>query len=195
MKRLAGTSVLAVVALAVSVHAQDAKTHPYFPLKIGAEWTYKVQGGPIKVKVTGTEKAGMFNGFKLETSAGNKVSATETVAVTDEGVKRFNVNGLNPEEPILFLPMDPETSKEWNINTKVSNQTIKGTFKASKATGIKVPAGTYDCIHVKGDEMEIGATKTTVEYWFAKDVGIVMLKFTLGSQEATLELESYTAGK
>jgi opacity protein-like surface antigen len=195
MKRLAGLSVLAILTIAIAVPAQDVQPNPYYPLKVGSEWTYKVQGGPIKVKVTGTEKAGTGNGFKLETSANNKVSATETVAYTKEGVQRFNVNGLNPEVPILFLPADPEATKEWNVDTKVAGQTIKGTFKVNKEK-VQVPAGTYDnAIHVKGTDMEIGATKTTVEYWFAKDVGIVKLKFTLGSQDATLELEAYTAGK
>src|SRR5688572_13975063 len=105
MKRLAGLAVLAVLTIGITLPAQDAPApHPYYPLKVGSEWNYKVQGGPIKVKVAGTEKAGMFTGYKLETSAGNKVSATETVAVTPEGVKRFNVNGLNPDQPILFLP-------------------------------------------------------------------------------------------
>src|SRR5918999_413485 len=120
MKRLAGLAILAVLTVAVALPAQDPPAaHPYFPLKVGSEWTYKVQGGPIKVKVAGAEKAGMFNGYKLETSAGNKVSATETVAMTPEGVKRFNVNGLAPEQPILFLPADPEATKTWKVDTKV----------------------------------------------------------------------------
>jgi hypothetical protein len=195
MKRLAGLAVLAILTIGVTLPAQDAPTtHPYYPLKVGSEWSYKVQGGPIKVKVAGTEKAGMFTGYKLETSAGNKVSATETVAVTPEGVKRFNVNGLNPDQPILFLPTNPEETKSWDVDTKVAGQTIKGKFTAAKEK-VTVPAGTYDAIHVKGADMQIGATSTTVEYWFAKDVGIVKLKFTLGTQDATLELESYTAGK
>jgi DUF3108-like len=194
MKRLAGLAVLAVLTVAVAVPAQDAQPHPYYPLKVGSEWTYKVQGGPIKVKVAGPDKVGMINGYKLETSASNKVSATETVAVTPEGVKRLNVNGLTPEQPILFLPADPNATKSWNIETKVSGQTIKGKFDANTEK-VTVPAGTYDAIHVKGSEMVIGTTTTTVEYWFAKDVGIVKLRFTLGSQDATLELESYTAGK
>jgi len=196
MKRLAGLSILAILTASIAVSAQDAsKPHPYYPLKTGAEWKYKVQGGPITVKVTGPEKVGMVSGFKLETSANNKVSATETVAVTEEGVKRFNVNGLNPEAPILFLPMDPTATKEWSVDTKVAGQTIKGTFKVNTEK-VTVPLATYDnAIHVKGTDMEIGATKTTVEYWFVKDVGIVKLRFTLGSQDATLELESYTPGK
>jgi hypothetical protein len=196
MKRLAGFTVLAVLTVAIAVPAQEQPTaHPYYPLKTGAEWKYKVQGGPITVKVTGTEKVGMVNGFKLETSANNKVSATETVAITAEGVKRFNVNGLNPEAPILFLPADPMSTKEWSVDTKVAGQTIKGTFKAN-VEKVTVPLATYDnAVHVKGADMEIGATKTTVEYRFVKDIGIVKLKFTLGSQDATLELESYSAGK
>src|SRR5438105_8445784 len=70
MKRLAGLSVLAVLTVAVTVPAQEgALTHPYYPLKLGSEWVYKVQGGPIKVKVASAEKVGGTNGYKLETSA------------------------------------------------------------------------------------------------------------------------------
>ena len=197
MKRLAGLSVLAVLTVAVSIPAQEAagtKAHPYYPLKVGSVWTYKVQGGPIQVKVAGTEKAGTHTGYKLETTAAGKVSATEVVAFTDEGIQRFSVNQLNAEPPILFLPKDVDATKEWNVDSKVAGQEIKGTFKIDKEK-VTVPAGTYDTIHVKGAEMTIGATKTTVEYWFAKDVGIVKLRFTLGTQDAVLELESYTAGK
>lgn len=199
MKRLAAFSFLAVLVFSLAAPSQDAAvptTHPYYPLKSGAEWTYKVQGGPIKVKVIGTEKVtGGVNGFKLETSAASKVSATEIVAVTAEGVQRFNVNGLAPDAPILFLPTDLEKTKEWNITAKVSGQELKGTFKIDKES-VTVPLGTYkDAIHVKGVDMAIGSAKTTIEYWFAKDIGIVKLKFSLGTQDATLELEAYTAGK
>jgi hypothetical protein len=43
--------------------------------------------------------------------------------------------------------------------------------------------------------MQVGSTTSDIEYWFAKDVGIVKLRFTLGSQDATLELEKYEPGK
>ena len=59
MKRLAGLSIVAVLTFAFAVPAQEgAKTNPYFPLKKDSVWVYKVQGGPITVKVVGTEKAG-----------------------------------------------------------------------------------------------------------------------------------------
>jgi hypothetical protein len=60
---------------------------------------------------------------------------------------------------------------------------------------VTVPAGSYDTIHVKGSGMTVGSTTSDIDYWFAKDVGIVKLRFTLGSQEAVLELEKYEPGK
>src|SRR5262245_56180505 len=152
MKRLAGLSVLAVLTIAVSLPAQEAAPtqHPYYPLKVGSVWQYKVQGGPIQVKVAGTEKAGTGSGYKVETTAAGKTSATEVVALTNEGIQRFSVNQLNAEPPILFLPKDVDATKECNVDSKVAGQEIKGTFRIDKEK-VTVPAGTYDnAIHVKG---------------------------------------------
>jgi len=197
MKRLAGPSVLAVLIVGLSLSAQDTAapaTHPFYPIKTGSEWTYKVQGGPIKMKITGTEKVGQATGYKIEVTAGNKVSATEVVGVTKDGVVRYKVNDVAADTPILFLPTDPDATKEWKIDTKAGGQRLEGTFKASKEK-VTVPAGTYDTIHVKGTGMQVGNTTSDIDYWFAKDVGIVKLRFTLGSQDATLELEKYEPGK
>lgn len=197
MKRLVGPSVLAVLMVGVSLSAQETAaptTHPYYPIKVGSKWTYKVQGGPITMEVKGTEKVGQATGYKIEVMAGNKVSATEVVGVTKDGVVRFKVNDVAAEPPVLFLPTDPAMTKEWTIDSKAGGQTLKGTFKASKEK-VTVPAGEYETIHVKGSGMTVGTTTSDIDYWFAKDVGIVKLKFTLGSQDATLELESYTPGK
>ena len=197
MKRLAGLSVLAVLIVGLSLAAQETAapaTHPYYPLKVGNEWTYKVQGGPIKMKVTGTEKAGQGTGFKIEVTAGNKVSATEVVGVTPDGVVRYNVNGVAAEQPIKILPADTENLKDWTVDTKGGGQPLKGTFHPSKER-VTVPAGSFDTIHVKGTEMTVGTTTSNIDVWFAKDVGIVKLKFTLGTQDATLELEKFEPGK
>jgi hypothetical protein len=197
MKRLAGLSVLAVCMVGITLSAQETAaptTHPYYPIKVNSEWTYKVQGGPIKMKITGTEKVGAASGYKIEVTAGNKVSATEVIGVTKDGVVRYSVNGVTADTPILFLPTDPDATKEWAVDTKGGGQTLKGKFTASKEK-VTVPAGTYETIHVKGSDMTVGNTTSNIDYWFAKDVGIVKLRFTLGSQEAILELEAYTPGK
>lgn len=170
-------------------------SNPYYPLKSEATWVYKVTGGPITVKVA-KEKETVNNQpcFKLETSAGGKVAATELVALTKDGVMRYSVNGLKPDAPIIFLKAGAKKGDTWTVDTKVSGQTLKGTFTVNEEK-VKVGDKEYETLVVKGDDMEIGSTKTSVTYWFAKDVGIVKLKFTLGTQDAVLELESYTPGK
>jgi hypothetical protein len=198
MRHLARLSALAVLIVGVSLSAQEpaaTTTHPYYPIKVGSEWTYKVQGGPIKMKITGTEKVGQATGYKIEVTAGTKVSATEVIGVTKDGVVRYNVNGVAADTPILFLPTDPDAMKEWKIDTKGGGQKLEGTFRATKEKNVTVPAGTYETIHVKGVGMTVGTTTSDIDYWFAKDIGIVKLRFTLGSQDATLELEKYDPGK
>ncbi len=199
MLRWTGLAVAASLILTIGGVAQDdapatPTSHPYYPLKKDSEWTYAVQGGPVKVKVVGTEKIKDTLCYKLETSAGGKPASTETVGVTKDGVQRFIVNGLSAETPILFLKNDAKSGDTWTVDTKVSGQVVKGTFKTDTQK-VKVKDKEYDTLHVKTEDMEIGSTKTSVEYWFAKDVGIVKLKFSLGTQEATLELENYTPGK
>lgn len=196
MLRWTGLALAATLIVTISGIAQDATpvTNPYYPLKKDSEWTYAVQGGPVKVKVIGTEKIKDTLCYKLETSVGGKPSSTETVGVTKEGVHRFVVNGITADMPILFLKADAKKGDSWPVDTKVSGQTVKGTFKVDEAK-IKIKDKDYETLHVKTEDMEIGSTKTMVEYWFAKDVGIVKLKFVLGTQEANLELETYTAGK
>jgi hypothetical protein len=206
MKRLAALTLGLALCCSWSLVGQDKKdppkettpaaptSNPYYPLKEKTEWTYKVQGGPITVKVIGTEKIKDATGYKLETSAGGKVTATEVVGLTKDGVARFSVNNSTPDTPILILKNDAKSGDSWTIDTKVGGQTLKGTFTV-KDEKVEVPAGKYDTLHVVGKDMEIGTSKTTIEYWFAKDVGIVKLKFSLGSQEAVLELEKTTTGK
>ena len=196
MKRWTGLALVAALIMTASGFAQDAApvANPYYPLKTGNEWTYAVQGGPVKVKVTGTENIKETTCYKLETSVGGKASSTESVGVTKEGVQRFVVNGISADIPILFLKADAKKGDTWTVDTKVAGQAVKGTFKVDEAK-IKVKEKEYETLHVKTDDMEIGSTKTSVEYWFAKDVGIVKLKFSLGTQEATLELEAFTPAK
>jgi len=199
MLRWTGLALTAALILTFAGVAQEdvpaaPTSHPYYPLKKDSEWTYAVQGGPVKVKVVGTEKIKDTNCFKLETSAGGKPASTETVGVTKDGVQRFVVNGLSSEVPIMFLKNGAKKGDTWAVDTKVSGQVVKGTFTVDEVK-VKVKDKDYDTLYVKTTDMEIGSTKTSVEYWFAKDVGIVKLKFSLGTQEATLELENYTPGK
>ncbi|MEZ6141783.1 MAG: hypothetical protein R3B84_14525 [Zavarzinella sp.] len=186
---LIGTS-----ALVAQGSADTPVTNPYYPLKEGSVWKYQVAGGPVEVKVAGKETVKGVSCLKLVTSMGGKDAATELVAVTAEGVMRYSVNGVTPDQPILFLKAGAKKGDTWQVKSTAQKQEIEGTFTVDEEK-VKIGDKEYETLHVTGKDMKIGSSKTTVDYWFAKDVGIVKLRFTLGTQEAVLELIEYKAGK
>lgn len=197
MKRLIGLSVVALFLTGLSLSAQEKKgtAAELYPLKVGNTWTYKVSGGSIQVKVEKKEMFGGEDAFKLETSAQGKVSATEHIAVKDDGVYRVGVNLLKPDAPIKILPKTPAKGDTWDVKTKVQGQEVEGKFVV-KEEDVRVPAGEYKgATLVEGASFKIAGMDTSIKCWYVKDIGIVKLEFKLGGQDATLELEKFESGK
>jgi hypothetical protein len=195
MKRIIGLSVTVLLFASLAASAQE-KTTPYYPLKVGAKWIYKVGGGggTIEVKVDKKEKFGEEESYKLETSSQGKVSASEHVVVRDDGVYRLGVNGLKASTPIKFLALPPAKGFKWQVKSNVQGQEIEGEFQIQEVD-IKVPAGEYKgAILVEGNSFKIAGQDTSIKCWFVKEIGIVKLEFKLGGQDASLELEKFEAG-
>jgi hypothetical protein len=192
MYRLSGAVVFSLLLVGCTLLAQEGatKSTPYYPLKKGASWTYKTVGGEVVMKVI-DEKEGKF---KIETTAGGKATAVEVVGPSEQGLVRYEVNGLKSDAPVLFFKWDAKEKDEWLVDTKVSGQSLKGKFTTKNAK-VTVPAGTYDALVVEAKDLEVGGAKSNVTYHFAKDVGIVKLSFAIGGQDIALELLKYEPGK
>ena len=198
MMRMLGLSLAALFLTSLMAAAEE--TTPYYPLKVGSKWTYKVTGGSIEVKVEKKETVGNEETYRLETTSQGKISATENVVVRGgdkdaAGVYRVAVNSLKPDQAIRFLALPPTKGTKWDVKTKVSGQEVDGTF-VIKEEDVAVKFGSFKgAILVEGTNFKIANQETTIKCWFVKDVGIVKLEFKLGGQDATLELETYEAGK
>jgi hypothetical protein len=192
MKRYAfGAASFLALAVVCSLHAQDAmKESPYYPLKKDTTWTYKVTGSSITMKVTGHDK----DGAKIETIVNNKSIASEHVVVKDDGIYRVSINGQKPDAPVKFFAIPPKDGTTWDVDTKIQGQAIKGKFTTSTEE-VTVPAGKYKAVKVEGKDFDIAGMKTNITYWFAENVGIVKLTFSLGGMDATLELEKFDGAK
>jgi hypothetical protein len=191
MRSLTCTSALLVLVLACPLPGQEAvKESPYYPLKKGTSWTYKVMGNPITMQVTAHEK----DGAKIETLVNGKSVASEHVVVKDDGLYRTTINGQKPDAPVRFLKLPAKKGDSWDVDTKVQGQPIKGTFTTEEEE-VTVPAGKYKTIKAEAKEFTIAGMKTAITYWFAEKVGIVKLSFTLAGTAAVLELDKFEEGK
>jgi hypothetical protein len=190
-----------VMAASAAVVAQDNKdkapaagaTTDLFPLKPGAKWTYKVgENQTIEVKVENVTSGEAL----LTTLVNGKPVAKESVKVQADGVYRTKINDSPITPPVKFLALPPKKGADWQVDSKVQDQPIKGKFTLTEEKEkVKVRDKEYEAAVVNGPEFDIAGTKTAVKYWFAKDKGVVKLSYTIAGNEAVLELADYTEGK
>jgi len=172
--------------------APGATGSEYYPLKVKSKWVYKTNDQTVEIEVASAEK----DGFKLETKVNGKTVAAEVVEVKQDGVYRVSVKGDKIDPPIKFLSLPVKKDADWNVNSKVGTQTVKGKFTIkSEAEKVKVPAGEYDTVFVDGPDFDIAGTKTAIKYYFAKNVGVVKLSYEIQGTSSVLELKEFSEAK
>ena len=192
----AATILAASTALAQTGTQTQTTATEYFPLKANSRWVYKVGEANIEVKVAGSEK----DGFKLDTVVNGKAVASEVVEVKADGVYRTKINQtpIEPAVKILALKDGKPEKKDfnWTIDSKIQQQSVKGkwTIKDDKVKVPAIPDG-VDAVVVDGPDFEIAGAKTAVKYWFAPNKGVVKLQYSIGGNDAVLELKEYVEGK
>jgi hypothetical protein len=201
---LACPTIFLALAVGLVAFAQDpTKESPYFPLKKGTTWTYKrillrkAEGTPITVQVTDSDKDGTRLGTfgkDRENKDKDKLLASETVVVTDDGVYRTAINGIKPDAPVCFLKLPAKKGDKWDVDTKIEGQVVKGTFTTDEEE-VTVPAGKYKTIKVEAKDFNIGGTQATIVCWYAEKVGIVKRSYRVGKREFVHELEKFAEGK
>lgn len=191
----------ALVLFGGAVLAQPPKDAPqaegYFPLKVGAKWTYKVGDNTIEVRVVKVDKVGGEDQFQVDTIVGKDPKTSEWYAVRPDGVYRVKVKDDKLEPAVKVLPVPVKKDAAWDVNSKVGTQTVKGAMKVlSDKEKVKVGETEYETVFVEGKDLDVAGAKTTVRIWFAKGKGIVKEEFVLQTNETVkLELKTYEEGK
>src|SRR5689334_5665510 len=82
----------AAVLAATGLFAQTGKGDtPYFPLREGAEWTYKVGANEVKQRVVKADKVGGEDHWQVDTIVGKDPKTSEWYVVRADGVYRTKV--------------------------------------------------------------------------------------------------------
>src|SRR5262245_55186722 len=121
---------LALSLCVAAAAAQDEKppTSPYFPLEVGATWTYRAGEATFQYKVAKFEKVGKTTCARIELVVNNQVKSSEHVAVTKDGVQRFGFEGTALKTPITILPLELKEGAEWGVDSQVGGETLSGKF-------------------------------------------------------------------
>jgi O-succinylbenzoate synthase len=196
---------------AAELAAQDKlKETPYYPLKVGTTWHYRAGDSKFTIRVVRHEKVGEVLCALLETKRDGKVVGSEHLAVTADGVYRYDLTyqraGSRSDEkksaayvsgsfrpPMLILKLPPKKGDSWKVDSKSDGQNFRGSFQVG-AQEITVPAGVYKTFRVASQDLEVNALKPTITTFFAEGVGMVKQIISVGEAKIEIELEKLELG-
>ena len=166
---------------------------PYFPLKVGNRWVYRLGARTATVRVTKREPVGKVPCARLEMTVGEEVH-TEHLAVRPDGVYRYRADGQDIEPPLCFLKLPPKAGESWKVASKTAGQAITGSFTLAEAD-VTVPAGKFRAVVVTSTDAQIAGLGVPVTDWFARGVGPVRRRTVLRGAETVLELQEFAPAK
>jgi hypothetical protein len=177
--------------------ADKAPETPYFPLKVGDSWDYRMGDTKFTLKVAKFEEVDKQNCARVEMTVGGKLHSYDLIAVKPDGVYRYVTDGNKADPPVCFLKLPPKKDETWKVESSVAGMgKLTGTFKSGEVDELKVGDKKYEkLITVSGDDLVAGGQKISVTYYFAKDVGMVKQTLSVNGQQAVIELEKFEAGK
>jgi hypothetical protein len=170
----------------------------FYPLDLGSEWTYDINGQTVVARVTKHEKIGEHAAGKVDSFLGKQKLSSEHIAVLADGVYRVAFDGAVADKPVMILKLPPKDGESWTVDTSISGNTIKGTARCDKEA-IEVPAGKFDAFRVTGSYTVTaadGSTQTpSFTFWFAEKTGVAKLGTGAAGSEVMLNLKSFERGK
>jgi hypothetical protein len=152
------------IAIAGLVLCQDEKWERYYPIDVGYQWTYAVDGGTLTAKVTAKVKVKEFDCYVVEEDR-KTGKIRYYFSVTGVGVLLHKVNDQVLEEPLTYLKFPLTKGQTWTIRTSAGKATCEVVAVDEE---VKVEAGTFACVHVRTTSKD-----ATSDQWFGKDAGPV----------------------
>src|SRR5581483_3247227 len=96
-------SAVLLLTLCVGLARAQAPATPYYPVAVGATWTYRAGDNRFQIKVAEVKDVGGVTRAKLDLVVNDKVLSHEHVGVAKDGVYRYTFEGKEAKPPIKFL--------------------------------------------------------------------------------------------
>lgn len=175
-----------------------------FPLAINNRWTYRVQpfAGPgqsvqddrFVIQVVRKEMIGEQTCFLLEGRLRDRVTATEHVAFTRDGLTRFRADNYDITPPVTVLRPTTPAKAPWTIEYQLGDRKATGTFSQEPAS-ITVQGKRTRTTMVHADMGGENGGRVETRIWYAAGVGMVRQDITEGKRTTRLELEKFEKGE
>lgn len=174
----------------------------YYPLNAGNKWTYQIESdnipkGSAKLvnQIAKIEKIDNVSLARLETTAKDRIAATEHLSVNEKGIFRHRYNGVEITPPICLLKFPIKKNDSWKTESVTGKEKVKMACKSDEEE-IEVPAGKFKTVKVVLDAEVVDAgIIVSTTYWFASRTGIVKQHVNINGMQFSILLEKFEEGK
>lgn len=174
----------------------------YYPLNAGNKWTYQIESdnipkGSAKLvnQIAKIEKIDNVSLARLETTAKERIAATEHLSVNEKGIFRHRYNGVEITPPICLLKFPIKKNDSWKTESVTGKEKVKMACKSDEEE-IEVPAGKFKTVKVVLDAEVVDAgIIVSTTYWFASRTGIVKQHVNINGMQFSILLEKFDEGK
>ena len=173
-----------------------------FPLVVGNTWTYRVQPFLTQppnyqeerfiIRVVRTEAVGDQTCFVLEGKLKDRVTATEHVAFTKDGLTRFRADNVDIVPPVTVLKFAATPKTPLTTEFQLGDRRATAKFTQFEPRTFTHQGRPVRATRVEGDlgaGENGGRVRSTA--WYAPGVGMVRQQIEEGKRTTALELEKF----
>jgi len=171
--------------------------HPYFPLKPGNQWIYKmtlsdnsVASRLVGVSTPSDGKSRLMIIINKDPYAEIHYSYIERKLYRVKQITAFGIKNIEPME--MVLPAELKTGMSWSW--EAADKSEKETSKVLGVEKVTVPAGTFEAVVVQCDNT-LNGEACQEKTWFVKDIGYVKDVQVGSGNNITTELVDYRLAK
>jgi hypothetical protein len=195
--------VLLAAALPLPTVAADPRPgEDLFPLAVGNTWTYRVYPGPgpqvqedrFVVRVVRTEMVGDQPCFLLEGRLRDRVTASEHVAFTKDGLTRFRADGVDITPPVTVLKPPAGSRLTWDPGFQLGDRKSTAAFRQTSPK-ITYQGRQLQTTLVVGEMSGENGTRVKSSVWYAPALGMVRQQIEEGKRSTVLDLEKFDKGE
>ncbi len=196
------SSVAALLALAACASYAAPAPVPrvkdadlYFPVEVGATWTYtlalhKREDTATVTHVEQTKAGKLVTVGRVEK---DKTVTAMKVLVSKNGVYEVEVGGEKFDPPRCVLKLPAKAGDTWKRKRPDSDE-LEGTATVACAEEVETPAGKYQAIRVDWEITSAGRMQRA-SFWYAPRVGMVKNSFKTDDGDDEAVLQSFKATK
>ena len=130
---------------------------------------------------------------ELESVVNGKVTATEFVGKSSEGLFRLRMNGIDITPPLQLLRIPVTKGDSWSSASTNAGEPMNAQSFVDLQQ-VSVPAGIFDAVLVT-TEAKTAEGKIVNKQWFAPGIGPVKQEVKMSGVSITAELKRYDPGR